>query len=59
MLIDENNANVLALFCESVEGRLNEGSFRLGIDDQEVLLCIGRVCNMTDTGEKKASNGAD
>lgn len=33
MLIDEDNANVFALFCESVEGRLNEGSLRLRIDD--------------------------
>ena len=49
MLVDEYNANVLSLFCKSIERGLNRGSFSLAVAYKEVSLRIWRICNVADT----------
>ncbi len=46
MLIDQENANVLPLGCESLKGLLDRCIVRLAVDNQEVLLRIGWLRNM-------------
>ena len=41
MLIDQDDADVLALAREPVKGLLDRRSLRLGVDDKEVLLHFG------------------
>lgn len=43
MLVDKQNGNVLALAGELVKGSFDGRGFRLGIDDQEVLLAVRRL----------------
>lgn len=40
MLVDQQNANVLPLRREALEGRLDGRVVGLGVDDQEVLLGV-------------------
>jgi hypothetical protein len=42
MLVDEQDGNVLALRGEAVEGGLDGSVVRLCVDDEEVLLRVGR-----------------
>lgn len=42
MLVDENDGNVFALLRERVEGSLDGSVVRLAVDDEEVLLVVGR-----------------
>lgn len=46
VLIDQENGNVLSLLCEVLESLLNLRRLRLGIDDQEVTLCICAFSDM-------------
>ncbi len=41
MLVDQQNANVLALAGKVVKGVLEDGVIRLGVDDEEVALRVG------------------
>lgn len=43
MLVDQQNGNVLALAGEAVECCLDGAVFRLGVDDEEVLLRVWRL----------------
>ena len=52
MLVDQNNPNILALLCESVECLNNGGIFGLAITDEEVPLRVWRFGNMPDAGKK-------
>lgn len=42
MLVDQDNADILALRREAVEGGLDGGRVGFGVDDEEVLLVVGR-----------------
>jgi hypothetical protein len=42
MLVDEQDGNVLALRGEAVKGGLDGSVVRLCVDDEEVLLRVGR-----------------
>jgi hypothetical protein len=46
MLIDQENANILPLAREAREGGLDRCGLGLGVDDEEVLLGIGRRGDM-------------
>ncbi len=54
MLVDQDNANILALFCKSVECQLDLRLLRLSITHEEVLLRIGRLGDVSNAGEKQA-----
>jgi hypothetical protein len=43
VLVDEQDGNVLALVGELVEGGLDGCVVGFGVDDEEVLLAVGRV----------------
>lgn len=49
MLVDQDDANVLSLLGEAVEGRLDSGVVRLGVNNEEVLLRIGASGDMLRT----------
>lgn len=49
MLVDQDDANVLSLLGEAVEGRLDSGVVRLGVNNEEVLLRIGASGDMLYT----------
>jgi hypothetical protein len=46
MLVDQHNANVLALDREALKRLINGGRVRLGVDDQKVFLRVGRRRDM-------------
>ncbi|KAB8648493.1 hypothetical protein FH972_026149 [Carpinus fangiana] len=46
VLIDQEDRNVLALLCEGVKGFFDGLVFGLVVDDEEVLLCVGRGGNV-------------
>lgn len=46
MLVDKQDANVLALLCETIKSLLNRMVVCLRVYDQEVLLCIRRRSDM-------------
>lgn len=46
VLVDQDDANILALCCEGVERGFDGRSFGLVVNDKEVLLRIGRVRHM-------------
>jgi hypothetical protein len=46
VLVDEQNGNVLALAGELVEGGLDGCVVRLCVNDEEVLLAVGRLCDV-------------
>ena len=52
MLIDQDDTNVLAFFCEAVECVRNRRLLRLLIDYEEVSLSIRRLCDMSHTCEE-------
>lgn len=41
MLVDEDDSDILPLFREPLEGRLDGRILGLVVDDEEVLLCFG------------------
>lgn len=43
MLVDEQNGNVLALGGEAIEGGLDGRRLGLCVDDEKVLLAVGRL----------------
>lgn len=43
MLIDKHNRDILPLARELLERALDRGVLRLGVDDEVVLLRVGRV----------------
>lgn len=56
MLIYQYNANILALFCERVEGLFNGRLFGLGIAHEEVLLGVRGIGDMAHAGEEEAGD---
>lgn len=46
MLVDEQDSNVFPVVRIPVKGLLDGRSLGLGIDDQEVLLGVGRWCDV-------------
>lgn len=46
MLVDQDDADVLALLGEGIKGGLDGRRLGLAVDDQEVLLRVGRVGDM-------------
>lgn len=44
MLIDQQDRNVLPLGCELIEGGFDGAVLSLGVDDEEVLLRVWRLC---------------
>lgn len=54
MLVDQDNADILALFGEAIESLLDGGFLGLVVTDQEIALCIGRIGDMSHPGQKKA-----
>jgi hypothetical protein len=46
MLIDEHDANIFAIFGESIKRGLNSSCIGLAINDEEVLLSIGTCSYM-------------
>jgi hypothetical protein len=46
VLVDQEDSNVLALGSELVEGGLDGRVLGLGVDDEEVLLAVWRLCNV-------------
>lgn len=46
MLVDQQNGNVLALGGEAIERCLDGAVFRLGVDDEEVLLRVWGLSNV-------------
>ncbi len=51
MLIDQHNANILALLCESVKCLLYCRFLGFRIANEEVLLGIGGIGDVTNAGE--------
>lgn len=51
MLIDEHNSNILSLFGKSHEGLFNRRFLGLAIHNEEILLGVWRVRDMSNTGE--------
>jgi hypothetical protein len=56
MLVDQNNANVLALRREAVEGGLDGGIVGVGAHHQKVLLRIGRRRDVPNAREKQTGH---
>lgn len=46
MLVDQDDADVLALLGEGIKGGLDGRRLRLAVDDEEVFLRVGRVGDM-------------
>lgn len=46
VLVDQEDSNVLAVVGEVVEGSLDGRVLGLGVDDEEVLLAIWRLCDV-------------
>lgn len=44
MLVDKDDANILALLGKGLECCLDGRRLGLGVDDEEVLLRVGRAC---------------
>ncbi len=57
MLVDQDNADIFALFCKSVECLLNLRLLRLPITHEEVLLGIGGLGDVSNAGEKQTCDG--
>lgn len=55
MLIDEQDGYVFAVTGIAVEGGFDGGGFRFGIDDEEVLLCVRRLCYVLDIFQSEHS----
>lgn len=56
MLVDQDDADVLALRGEALEGGLDGRRLRLVIDDQEVLLRVGRVRDVLDRAREASAS---
>lgn len=50
MLVDQDDADVLAFLGEGFECGLDGRRLRLVVHDEEVLLRVGRVCDMLHIG---------
>jgi hypothetical protein len=46
VLVDEQNSDIFALAGELVECGLDGRVLGLGVDDEEVLLAVRRLCNV-------------
>lgn len=46
MLVDEQDSNIFPVMSIPVKGLLNGGGLGLGIDDEEVLLGVGGLCDV-------------
>lgn len=51
MLVNQHDSDILSFLCESLECLLDRRLLRFLIHDQEVLLRVGGLRDMTDTGE--------
>jgi hypothetical protein len=58
MLVYEDYSNVLSFFGEANKCLFDLGSVRLCIADQEVLLGVGRFCDMSDARKENACDRA-
>ena len=58
MLVDEKNTNVLPFLCEPLECILYRGVLRLLVNDKEVPLRVGRLCDMPNTSKKQTRDRA-
>jgi hypothetical protein len=58
MLVDQDDGNILALFRKPVERLFHLWSFRLRIADQEVLLGIRGIGDMTDASKEETCDRA-
>ena len=58
MLIYQDYADIFPFFCEPVEGVFDLGFLCLCIADEEVLLRVRRLCDMTSACEKEACDRA-
>lgn len=55
MLVDQDDADVLALLSEGLEGSLDGRCLRFVVHDEEVLLRIGGVRDMLNSESIKTS----
>lgn len=46
MLVDQQDANVFSLGRKGIESRFDSRVVGLAVHDQEILLRVGRGCNM-------------
>jgi hypothetical protein len=48
MLVYEQDGNILALGGEAIKGSLDVAVLGFGVDDEEVLLRVGGLCDVLD-----------
>ena len=46
MLINQQDGNIFSVVRVIIESLLDQGGFGLGVNDKEILLRVGGLCNM-------------